>query len=79
MLLVMATGTGKTYTTFQIIWRLWMDRILVLNQRTKLGANRVMQYLRATDPFYKTIIVGKLRVARQQATHFRVNRSFKRG
>ena len=22
-LLVMATGTGKTYTTFQIIWRLW--------------------------------------------------------
>nr|WP_242475421.1 DEAD/DEAH box helicase family protein [Thiohalocapsa halophila] len=23
MLLVMATGTGKTYTAFQIIWRLW--------------------------------------------------------
>ena len=23
VLLVMATGTGKTYTTFQIIWRLW--------------------------------------------------------
>lgn len=22
-LLVMATGTGKTYTTFQIIWRMW--------------------------------------------------------
>ena len=22
-LLEMATGTGKTYTTFQIIWRLW--------------------------------------------------------
>jgi type I restriction enzyme R subunit len=33
-----------------------MDRILVLNQRTKLVANRVMQYLRATDPFDKTII-----------------------
>ena len=33
-----------------------MDRILVLNQRTKLVANRVMQYLRATDPFSKTII-----------------------
>lgn len=33
-----------------------MDRILVLNQRTKLVANRVMQYLRATDPFAKTII-----------------------
>ncbi|MBY0266034.1 MAG: DEAD/DEAH box helicase family protein [Burkholderiales bacterium] len=33
-----------------------MDRILVLNQRTKLVAGRVMQYLRATDPMSKTII-----------------------
>jgi type I restriction enzyme R subunit len=33
-----------------------MDRILVLNQRTKLVARRVMQFLNATDPFSKTII-----------------------
>lgn len=33
-----------------------MDRILVLNQRTKLVANRIMKYLNATDPFAKTII-----------------------
>jgi len=33
-----------------------MDRILVLNQRTKLVAERVMKLLRATDPFSKTII-----------------------
>jgi type I restriction enzyme, R subunit len=33
-----------------------MDRILVLNQRTKLVAKRVMQFLNATDPFSKTII-----------------------
>lgn len=33
-----------------------MDRILVLNQRTKLVAERVMTLLRATDPFQKTII-----------------------
>ncbi|HHN8378476.1 TPA: EcoAI/FtnUII family type I restriction enzme subunit R [Morganella morganii] len=26
ILLVMATGTGKTYTAFQIIWRLWKTR-----------------------------------------------------
>jgi type I restriction enzyme, R subunit len=26
VLLVMATGTGKTYTAFQIIWRLWKAR-----------------------------------------------------
>lgn len=33
-----------------------MDRILVLNQRTKLVAERVMKLLRATDPMAKTII-----------------------
>jgi len=33
-----------------------MDRILVLNQRTKLVAKCVMELLKATDPFSKTII-----------------------
>jgi type I restriction enzyme R subunit len=33
-----------------------MDRILVLNQRTKLVARRVMKLLLATDPFAKTIV-----------------------
>lgn len=33
-----------------------MDRILVLNQRTKLVAERVIKFLRATDPMSKTII-----------------------
>ena len=36
--------------------RLDMDRILVLNHRTRLVAERVMQFLRATDPFQKTIV-----------------------
>lgn len=27
ILLVMATGTGKTYVAFQIIWRLWKSRV----------------------------------------------------
>lgn len=40
MLLVMATGTGKTYTAFQIIYRLWKSgtkkRILFLADRTSL-------------------------------------------
>lgn len=27
ILLVMATGTGKTYTAFQIIWRMWKSRV----------------------------------------------------
>lgn len=33
-----------------------MDRILILNQRTKLVAKCVMKLLNATDPFSKTII-----------------------
>ena len=33
-----------------------MDRILVLNQRTKLVADRVQTFLEATDPYAKTII-----------------------
>lgn len=41
ILLVMATGTGKTYTAFQIIWRLWKTkkkkRILFLVDRTALA------------------------------------------
>ncbi len=40
VLLVMATGTGKTYTAFQIIWRLWKTkakkRILFLADRNIL-------------------------------------------
>jgi len=40
ILLVMATGTGKTYTAFQIIYRLWKfgckKRILYLADRTNL-------------------------------------------
>mgnify|MGYP003646063379 CR=1 FL=1 len=40
LLLVMATGTGKTYTAFQIIWRLWKSgtkkRILFLADRNIL-------------------------------------------
>lgn len=40
ILLTMATGTGKTYTAFQIIWRLWKrgtkKRILFLADRNSL-------------------------------------------
>ncbi|TBB88080.1 EcoAI/FtnUII family type I restriction enzme subunit R [Rhizobium ruizarguesonis] len=36
--------------------RVDMDRVLVLNQRTKLVAERVMSFLNATDPMAKTII-----------------------
>lgn len=46
LLLVMATGTGKTYTAFQIIWRLWKSkmkkRILFLVDRNILADQAIM-------------------------------------
>jgi len=47
ILLVMATGTGKTYTAFQIIWRLWKakqkKRILLLADRNILIDQTIKQ------------------------------------
>jgi len=46
ILLVMATGTGKTYTAFQVIWRLWKakvkKRILFLVDRNILADQAMM-------------------------------------
>jgi len=46
ILLVMATGTGKTYTTFQIIWRLWkagaVRRVLFLVDRNILADQTIV-------------------------------------
>jgi type I restriction enzyme R subunit len=56
ILLVMATGTGKTYTAFQIIWRLWKSgtkkRILFLVDRNILATpdeDQRLQAVRAGD------------------------------
>ncbi len=47
IMLVMATGTGKTYTAFQIIWRLWKakkkKRILLLADRNILIDQTIQQ------------------------------------
>lgn len=57
ILLVMATGTGKTYTALQIIWRLWKagvkKRILFLadrERRRQLGLAGDPRILPARDP-----------------------------
>jgi type I restriction enzyme, R subunit len=56
ILLVMATGTGKTYTAFQIIWRLWKakrkKRILYLADRNVLIDQTMVNDFR---PFGKTM------------------------
>lgn len=50
LLLVMATGTGKTYTAFQIIWRLWksgqMSRVLFLADLNERGEQLLETALR---------------------------------
>lgn len=64
ILLVMATGTGKTFTAFQIIWRLWKSRtkkrILFLADR-----NILVDQTRTNDfkPFGKAMTKIKKRQA----------------
>lgn len=54
VLLVMATGTGKTYTAFQIIWRLWRakrkKRILFLADRNILIDQTMVNDFRPFGP-----------------------------
>ena len=54
VLLVMATGTGKTYTAFQIIWRLWKagrkKRILFLADRNVLVNQTMVNDFRPFGP-----------------------------
>ncbi len=54
VLLVMATGTGKTYTAFQIIWRLWKGghkkRILFLADRNILVDQTMVNDFRPFGP-----------------------------
>ena len=54
VLLVMATGTGKTYTAFQIIWRLWKaqrkKRILFLADRNILIDQTMVNDFRPFGP-----------------------------
>lgn len=61
LLLVMATGTGKTYTSFQIVWRLWKSKnkkkILYLVDRNAL-ADQTMQ--KDFKPFVEAGIMKKI-------------------
>ncbi len=64
MLLVMATGTGKTYTAFQIVWRLWKSKtkrkILYLVDRNSL-ADQTMQ--KDFKPFVDAGVMVKMKSA----------------
>lgn len=64
MLLVMATGTGKTFTAFQIVWRLWKSKtkkkILYLVDRNTL-ADQTM--LKDFKPFVDSGVMVKMKSA----------------
>ena len=71
LLLVMATGTGKTYTAFQIIHRLWKSqkakRILFLADRTSLiSQTRKGDFKHFGD---KMTVVNKKGLARDGKAH----------
>lgn len=62
ILLIMATGTGKTYTTFQIIWRLWkakqIKRALFLVDRNILADQTIVNDFK---PFHRVMTKVKNR------------------
>lgn len=64
MLLVMATGTGKTFTAFHIVWRLWKSKskkkILYLVDRNAL-ADQTMQ--KDFKPFVELGVMVKMKSA----------------
>jgi type I restriction enzyme R subunit len=72
ILLVMATGTGKTYTAFQIIWRLWKagrkKRILFLADRNVLVDQTMVNDFRPFGPAMAKLSTGAKTIERQDGS-----------
>src|ERR1019366_6441002 len=72
ILLVMATGTGKTYTAFQIIWRLWKagrkKRILYLADRNILIDQTMVNDFRPFGGVMAKLSVNAKTIERQDGT-----------
>ena len=71
-LLVMATGTGKTYTAFQIIWRLWKagvkKRILYLADRNVLIDQTMVNDFRPFGPAMAKLSTSTKTIERDDGT-----------
>lgn len=63
ILLVMATGTGKTYTAFQIIWRLWKSRT---KKRILFLADRNILVDQTKNNDFKPFGAAMTKIARRQ-------------
>ncbi|MGA9069928.1 MAG: DEAD/DEAH box helicase family protein, partial [Terracidiphilus sp.] len=72
ILLVMATGTGKTYTAFQIIWRLWKagrkKRILFLADRNVLVDQTMVNDFRPFGAAMTKLSTGAKTIERADGT-----------
>ncbi|MBA3638096.1 MAG: DEAD/DEAH box helicase family protein [Acidobacteria bacterium] len=72
LLLVMATGTGKTYTAFQIIWRLWKarrkKRILFLADRNILIDQTMVNDFRPFGAAMAKLSTGSKVIEREDGT-----------
>ena len=73
ILLVMATGTGKTYTAFQIIWRLWKaghrKRILFLADRNVLIDQTMVNDFRPFGEAMAKLSTGAKTIQRDGGAH----------
>jgi type I restriction enzyme, R subunit len=76
ILLVMATGTGKTYTAFQIIWRLWKagrkKRILFLADRNVLVDQTMVNDFRPFGPAMAKLSTGARTIEKTDGTEVQV-------
>jgi type I restriction enzyme R subunit len=74
ILLVMATGTGKTYTAFQIIWRLWKagrkKRILFLADRNVLVDQTMVNDFRPFGSAMAKLSTGTKVIEREDGAAF---------
>src|SRR5436189_3358010 len=65
----MATGTGKTYTAFQILWRLWKSgrkkRILFLADRNVLVDQTMVNDFRPFGPAMAKLSTGTKVIERE--------------
>jgi type I restriction enzyme R subunit len=76
ILLVMATGTGKTYTAFQIIWRLWKagqrKRILYLADRNVLVDQTMVNDFRPFGAAMAKLSTGSKTIEREDGTEEKI-------
>ena len=76
ILLVMATGTGKTYTAFQIIWRLWKagrrKRILYLADRNVLVDQTMVNDFRPFGKAMAKLSTSSKTIEREDGTEVQI-------